>query len=82
MSAHRFTDKTSGKDTQRSQLDALLSFAREGDKLVVHSMDRLAQIGDPRRLMQTLTKRGIQLEFVKECLSFAGKDSPMEDLLL
>lgn len=38
-----FTDKASGKDTQLPQLDALLSFAREGDTIVVHSMDRLAR---------------------------------------
>jgi DNA invertase Pin-like site-specific DNA recombinase len=35
-----FTDKASGKDTQRLQLEALLTFAREGDTVVVHSMDR------------------------------------------
>ena len=62
-----FTDKASGKDTQRPQLDALLSFAREGDTVVVHSMDRLARnLDDLRRLVQTLTKRGIRIEFVKE----------------
>ena len=78
-----FTDKASGKDTQRPQLDALLSFAREGDTVVVHSMDRLARnLDDLRRLVQTLTKRGIRIEFVKECLSFTGDDSPMANLLL
>jgi DNA invertase Pin-like site-specific DNA recombinase len=78
-----FTDKASGKDTQRPQLDALLSFAREGDTVVVHSMDRLApNLDDLRRLVQTLTKRGIRIEFVKECLSFTGEDSPMANLLL
>ena len=75
--------KASGKDTQRPQLDALLSFAREGDTVVVHSMDRLARnLDDLRRLVQTLTKRGIRIEFVKECLSFTGEDSPMANLLL
>lgn len=78
-----FTDKASGKDTQRPQLDALLSFAREGDTVVVHSMDRLARnLDDLRRLVQTLTKRGIRIEFVRECLSFTGEDSPMANLLL
>jgi len=78
-----FTDKASGKDTQRPQLDALLSFAREGDTVVVHSMDRLARnLNDLRRLVQTLTKRGIRIEFVRECLSFTGEDSPMANLLL
>lgn len=35
-----FTDKASGKDTKRPELEALLSFVREGDTVVVHSMDR------------------------------------------
>jgi DNA invertase Pin-like site-specific DNA recombinase len=78
-----FTDTASGKDTKRPQLDSLLLFAREGDTVVVHSMDRLARnLDDLRRLVQTLTKLGIRIEFVKECLSFTGEDSPMANLLL
>jgi len=47
-----FTDKASGKDTQRPQLDALLGFVREGDTVAVHSMDRLARnLDDLRRLV-------------------------------
>ena len=38
-----FTDKASGKDTQRDQLDAMLKFARKGDTIYAHSMDRLAR---------------------------------------
>ena len=38
-----FTDKASGKDTRRPRLDTLLTFVREGDTVVVHSMDRLAR---------------------------------------
>ena len=79
----QFIDKASGKDTHRPQLDAMVSFAREGDTVVVHSMDRLARnLDDLRRLVQQLTKRGIRIEFVKECLSFTGEDSPMANLLL
>ena len=36
-----FTDKASGKNTDRPQLQELLQFARDGDTVVVHSMDRL-----------------------------------------
>jgi hypothetical protein len=62
-----FTDKASGKDTQRPELEALLAFVREGDTVVVHSMDRLARnLDDLRRLVQKLTKRGVRIEFVKE----------------
>jgi hypothetical protein len=38
-----FEDKASGKDTQRPQLQCALAYCREGDTLVVHSMDRLAR---------------------------------------
>jgi DNA invertase Pin-like site-specific DNA recombinase len=78
-----FTDHASGKDTARPQLAALLSFIREGDTLVVHSMDRLARnLDDLRRLVQALTRRKIRVEFVKENLTFTGDDSPMATLLL
>ncbi len=78
-----FIDKASGKDTQRPQLDALLMFLREGDTLVVHSMDRLARnLDDLRRLVQALTQRGVCIEFVKEHLTFTGEDSPMANLML
>lgn len=78
-----FTDKASGKDTERPALEELLSFVREGDTVVVHSMDRLARnLDDLRRLVQQLTKRGVRIEFVKECLTFTGEDSPMANLLL
>ena len=78
-----FIDKASGKDTQRPQLEALLSYVREGDTLVVHSMDRLARnLDDLRRMVQKLTGRGVRIEFVKESLAFTGEDSPMANLLL
>jgi Resolvase, N terminal domain len=35
--------RPSGKDTKRPQLQAVLEYLREGDTLVVHSMDRLAR---------------------------------------
>jgi len=78
-----FVDKASGKDTQRPKLDALLSFVRAGDTVVVHSMDRLARnLDDLRHLVQTLTQRGVRIEFVKENLVFTGEDSPMANLML
>ena len=78
-----FTDKASGKDTSRPQLVELLSFVREGDTVVVHSMDRLARnLDDLRKLVQQLTQRGVRVEFLKESLTFTGEDSPMSQLLL
>jgi len=78
-----FTDQASGKDTQRPQLDALLAFVREGDTVVVHSMDRLARnLDDLRRLVNGFTQRGVRIEFVKEHLTFTGEDSPMANFML
>lgn len=78
-----FTDKASGKDTQRPQLEALLAFVREGDTVVAHGMDRLARnLDDLRRLVRGLTGRGVRVEFVKEGLVFTGDDSPMANLML
>ena len=78
-----FTDRASGKDTQRPELDRLLAFVRQGDTVVIHSMDRLARnLDDLRRIVQGLTKRGVRIEFFKECLTFTGEDSPMANLML
>lgn len=78
-----FADKASGKDTQRPELERLLAFVREGDTVVVHSMDRLARnLDDLRHIVQKLTRRGVRIEFVKEHLTFTGEDSPMANLML
>lgn len=78
-----FTDKASGKDANRPQLQALFQFVREGDTVVVHSMDRLARnMADLNKLVSDLTKRGIQVQFVKENLTFTGNDSPMATFML
>jgi DNA invertase Pin-like site-specific DNA recombinase len=46
-----FTDKASGRDTARPQLTEMLLFARDGDTVVVHSMDRIARnLDDLRRV--------------------------------
>lgn len=78
-----FMDKASGRDTARPQLAELLRFARDGDTVLVHSMDRLARnLDDLRALVQGLTRKGVRVEFVKESLVFTGEDSPMANLML
>lgn len=78
-----FTDKASGKSKDRPELKAMLEFVREGDEIVVHSMDRLARnLDDLRSLVKSLTQRGVKIEFIKENLTFANENSPMSNLLL
>lgn len=46
-------------------------------------MDRLARdLDDLRKLVLSLTKRGIRIAFVHESLTFTGEDSPMANLML
>ena len=78
-----FTDKASGKDTKRPQLQAALDYLREGDELFVHSMDRLARNAeDLLRIVRELTDRGVAVEFVKNRLTFSGKADPMGKLMM
>jgi DNA invertase Pin-like site-specific DNA recombinase len=78
-----FTEKASGKDAKRPQLQAALDYLRDGDVLIVHSMDRLARnLDDLRRIVTELTGRGVQVQFVKEGMVFTGEDSAMSKLLL
>lgn len=78
-----FTDKASGKSTDRPALSEALRYLRDGDTFVIHSMDRLARnLDDLRRTVRELTGRGVRVEFVKEGMTFTGDDSPMNTLLL
>lgn len=78
-----FIDKVSGKDTRRANLNALVSYVREGDTVIIHSMDRLARnLDDLRHLVYELTGKNVKIQFVKENLIFTGDDSPMANLLL
>lgn len=78
-----FTDKASGKDTKRPQLQAALNYVREGDTLVIHSMDRLARnMLDLLQTVRDLNAKGVAVQFLKERLTFTGEDSPMAKLQL
>ena len=78
-----FLDKASGKNTDRPQLEAMIDYARDGDVVFVHSMDRLARnLDDLRRVVFKLTDKHVKIQFVKENISFTGEDSAMSKLLL
>lgn len=78
-----FTDKASGKDTNRPQLQAAIAHVREGDQLVVHSMDRLARnVEDMLRLVRELNAKGVSVRFVKENMTFStDADDPRNTLM-
>lgn len=78
-----FEDLCSGSTRNRPGLQACLDFIRDGDTLVVHSMDRLARnLSDLLSLVKDLTERGVSVKFVKETLTFTGEANPMQALQL
>lgn len=75
--------KACRKDTDRPELARALAYVREGDVLVVHSMDRLARnLDDLRRLVRELTDKGVRVDFLQEGLVFSGAATPLATLML
>lgn len=80
-----FEDHISGSAKTRPGLDECLRYLREGDTLVVHSIDRLARnLRHLRELLDELLERGVSVRFVKENMTFeAGtRANPMQALML
>lgn len=64
-----FIDKCSGKDTNRPQLNEMLSFIREGDIVIVESISRFARnTKDLLELVEILTKKGVMFVSKKEAI--------------
>lgn len=69
-----FEEKVSGKSLDRPGLAACIDFARVGDVLHVHSIDRLGRsLADLEAVIAQLTGKGVSVWFRKEDLFFAGK---------
>nr|UVN02374.1 MAG: hypothetical protein [Bacteriophage sp.]UVY11050.1 MAG: hypothetical protein [Bacteriophage sp.] len=62
-----FTEKVSGKDTNRPQLQLMLDYVREGDTVYIHDFSRLARsTKDLLEIVETLNKKGVHLVSNKE----------------
>ncbi len=62
-----FVDKVSGKSVDRSALQEMLAYVRDGDTIIVHSMDRLARnVDDLRQIVNGLTAKQVKVKFIKE----------------
>jgi len=78
-----FTDHVSGKTIDRPALKELLAYVRDGDNVVVHSMDRLARnVEDLLHLVNYLNRNKVSIRFIKEGLTFDGGENPMGKLML
>lgn len=64
-----FLDKTSGKSAMRPQLDEMLSFVREGDRVMVESISRFARnTRDLLMLVDRLAEQGVEFVSQKEAI--------------
>ena len=62
-----FVDKQSGKNVNRPQFRAMLSFVREGDTLVTESISRIARnTKDLLTTVETLSSKGVTFVSLKE----------------
>jgi len=70
--AHIYSDVLSGARDDRPGLAALLSYAREGDEIVVVALDRLGRsLGHMVRTIESLGERGINLRSLREAIDFS-----------
>lgn len=68
-----FMEKQSGARGDRKELFKAVEYLREGDKLVVYKIDRLARSTfDLHKIANELEKRGIALVFIKEQIDFSS----------
>ena len=64
-----YTDKVSGKNTDRPELHKMMDFVREGDVVIVESFSRFARnTRDLLDLTATLTEKGVQFVSKKESI--------------
>lgn len=82
-----FEDKISGSKRNRPALEEMIDYLREGDRLTVHSIDRLARnLRHLLELIELFMREGVCVVFIKENLTFTpdsdGKAEPLQALML
>ncbi len=79
-----FEEKVSGASKERKALKDMVDWAREGDEVVVWSIDRLARdLRDLQDIIAQLLDKGVSVSFVSERLTFsADKDDAFSRLQL
>lgn len=78
-----FIDMVTGSNKDREGLTQCLAYVREGDQLVIDSIDRLARnLQDLQEIVGNLVKKGVSVRFIKENLTFTGKEDALANLML
>ncbi|MGL4743939.1 MAG: recombinase family protein [Dermatophilaceae bacterium] len=80
---HIYVDKKSGASTNRPGLAAVTAYAREGDVIVVHTLDRLGRtVRDTLNLIHDLADRGVGIRNLADPIKVdsANPADPMAQL--
>ncbi|MDV2477310.1 recombinase family protein [Rhodococcus zopfii] len=78
-----YVDKKSGATTERPGLSALLDYARDGDVIMVHTLDRLGRtVRDTLNLIHDLRERGVGVRNLADPIRIdsSDPDDPMAQL--
>jgi DNA invertase Pin-like site-specific DNA recombinase len=81
--AQIYVDKKSGATVDRPGLRALLEYAREGDVIVVHTLDRLGRtVRDTLNMIHELSARGIGVRNLADAIKIDSSqpEDPMAQL--
>ena len=76
-------DTITGATRDRPALNQALDYARDGDMLVVASMDRLARsVPDLHSIVSDLTDRGVAVRFLNEQQTYTADSDPVSRFML
>jgi DNA invertase Pin-like site-specific DNA recombinase len=78
-----YVDKKSGATTDRPGLREVIAYAREGDVIVVHTLDRLGRtVRDTLNLIHELSERGVGVRNLADPIKVdsSSPDDPMAQL--
>lgn len=75
-----FSEKMTGRQQNRPELDACLSFLREGDTLVVYKLDRLGRsLKNILTLLEDFKNRGIQFTLTARQHQYGRRNRPTDE---
>ena len=78
-----YEEKISGKDTDRSELQRMLTEIQQGDIVIVHEISRLSRsIKDLISIVEQIKERGASLKSLKESWLDTSDNNPMNEFLL
>ena len=78
-----FEEKISGKNADRAALNEMLSFVRDGDEVIVYSIDRLARdLRDLETIVTKIKEKGASISFITELKFDGSSDNALDKLLL